>query len=68
MSTINESLADAIRGLEYKNEFKFPVDSITRLEIIEYNNGRAYVNRDLSNVELSLQDDGKTLKIFVKSN
>jgi hypothetical protein len=68
MSTINESLADAIRGLEYKNEFKFPENSITRLEIIEYNNGRAYVNRDLSNVEFSLQDDGKTLKIFVKSN
>ena len=66
MSTINESLSDAIKGLENKTEFKFPVDSITRLEIIEYNNGRAYVNRDLSNVELSLQDDGRTLKIFCK--
>jgi hypothetical protein len=68
MRTINESLADAIKldETKLKTEFKFPENSITRLEIIEYNNGRAYVNRDLSNVEFSLQDDGKTLKIFVK--
>ena len=68
MTTINKQLADAIKVDEtkMKTEFKFPENSITRLEIIEYNNGRAYVNRDLSNVEFSLQDDGRTLKIFVK--
>ena len=68
MNTINKQLADAIKVDEttMKTEFKIPENSITRLEVIEYNNGRAYVNRDLSNVEFSLQDDGKTLKIFVK--
>ena len=68
MTTINKQLADAIKVDETKmeTEFNFPGDSITRLEIIEYNNGRAYVNRDLSKVEFSLQDEGRTLKIFVK--
>ena len=68
MNTINKQLADAIKVDEttMKTEFKIPENSITRLEVIEYNNGRAYVNRDLSTVEFSLQDDGKTLKIFVK--
>jgi hypothetical protein len=68
MTTINSQLADAIKVDEtaMKTEFKFPENSITRLEVIEYNNGRAYVNMNVKDLEFSLQDDGKTLKIFVK--
>ena len=68
MTTINSQLADAIKVDEtaMKTEFKIPTDKITRLEVIEYNNGRAYVNMKATNIEFSLQDDDRTLKIFVK--
>ena len=68
MNTINSQLADAIKVDEtaMKTEFKIPTDKITRLEVIEYNNGRAYVNMNVKDLEFSLQDDGRTLKIFVK--
>lgn len=40
--------------------------TVTRFEVID-ENGRAYTQRDC-NVELSYQDDGKTLKVFIKPN
>ena len=40
---------------------------VTRVEVID-NFGRKYVNWHKNNiVELSLQDDNKTLKIFIKN-
>jgi hypothetical protein len=42
--------------------FKLP--KVTRLEVIDHT-GRAYVIRN-SEVELSYQDNARTLKIFVK--
>ena len=41
-------------------------NKITRLEIIEAGK-RKYVKWDCS-IELSVQDDGRTLKIFVEEN
>ena len=42
-----------------------PECKITRVEVID-ENGRSYVNWSENNViECSLQDDGKTLKVFV---
>lgn len=42
-------------------------EKVTRIEVID-NNGRAYVNWDKNNkVELQLQDDGKTIKIFISN-
>ena len=42
------------------------IDGCTRLEIVDVERGRIYVNRGVDNViKYSLQDDGKTLKIFV---
>ncbi len=43
------------------------IDSITRVEVIEVNNGgRKYVNTNVNNnVQISLQDDCRTLKIFI---
>lgn len=40
---------------------------ITRVEIIEAGVGRVYVKMGLDEVELSLQDEGRTLKIFTKA-
>lgn len=38
---------------------------VTRVEVIDQE-GRSYVNWDVRNrVELSYQDDGRTLKIFI---
>lgn len=37
---------------------------VTRLEVIDHT-GRAYVINSAKQVELSYQDDAKTLKIFV---
>ncbi len=42
---------------------------VTRVEIINHQddliNSRVFIKHDCQNVELSLQDDGKTLKIFI---
>jgi hypothetical protein len=40
---------------------------ITRVEIID-ETGRSYVKRDISGLEVQLQDDGRTLKIFISKN
>jgi hypothetical protein len=42
------------------------LSSVTRFEIID-NEGRSYVKYGIENIELTLQDDGSTLKIFLKS-
>ncbi len=38
---------------------------ITRVEVIT-NEGREFVRYDCSNVQVSLQDEGRTLKVFLK--
>ena len=38
---------------------------VTRLEVISPE-GRQYVNVNISELELSFQDDGRTLKLFIK--
>jgi hypothetical protein len=47
----------------------FNLPSVTRVEVIQHSaphNGRAYTNYNAKDVELQYQDDGKTLKIFLK--
>lgn len=40
----------------------------TRVEVID-ENGRSYVNwKDNNAVSISIQDNGKTIKIFIKNN
>lgn len=44
-------------------------NTITRVEVIQHSepyNGRAYTNYNAKDVDIQLQDDGKTLKIFLK--
>jgi hypothetical protein len=38
---------------------------VTRVEVIT-DDGREFVRYDCSNVQMSLQDDGRTLKVFLK--
>jgi len=42
---------------------------VTRVEVIDHQSvpviGRAYTKYDCQHVELDLQDDGRTLKIFI---
>jgi len=37
---------------------------VTRVEVITHN-GREFVQYECSNVNISLQDDGRTIKLFV---
>jgi len=37
---------------------------VTRVEVITHN-GREFVQYECSNVHISLQDDGRTIKLFV---
>jgi hypothetical protein len=39
---------------------------VTRVELIT-NNGREFVQYECSNVQMSLQDDGQTIKVFLFS-
>ena len=46
-------------------------EKVTRLEIINHQDrpiGRVFTKYDCNNIELSLQDDGKTLKIFINND
>ena len=46
-------------------EFNKEIRNVTRVEVID-ENGRSYVSRYKHNqVEISIQDDGRTLKIFI---
>jgi hypothetical protein len=44
----------------------FPLKDVTRVEVIEEGDGRTYTCYGADNVELAFQDEGKTLKIFLK--
>lgn len=41
------------------------IDKVTRFEVVD-NEGRAYVKYGVQELKFSLQDDGKTLKAFVR--
>ena len=48
-----------------KNGKPISLDTVNRVEVID-SNGRSYVNRYASNkVSVSLQDDNRTLKVFI---
>lgn len=42
-------------------------EQVTRVELIE-NSGRAYVKYGVADVITALQDDGRTLKLFLRSS
>jgi hypothetical protein len=40
------------------------INNITRFEVID-DNGRSYVLKNIKNIQLSVQDNDKTLKVFL---
>jgi hypothetical protein len=45
-------------------------DKVTRVEVIDHQDepkGRIFTKNDCEDVEIQLQDDGRTLKIFILS-
>lgn len=66
----NEKLKDRNKELEAQHEaetmyYESKNESLTRLEVID-ESGRVYVNNNCK-MELSYQDEGRTLKIFVNN-
>lgn len=54
-------------GARWQQE-QYDTSKVTRVEVIQHSppyKGRAYVNYDAKNVEISLQDDGRTLKLYL---
>lgn len=55
-----------------KHQTDFKLIKVNRVEVIDHSKpaeqggGRVFVKRDCVDVELSYQDDGKTLKLFIK--
>ena len=55
--------------IEKEHSTTFRLLKVTRVEVIQHSpphNGRAYTNYNAKDVELQYQDDGRTLKIFLK--
>ena len=52
---------------EPNGDFIKDYPDVTRVEVIDSSNGREYVRYECSNVQVSLQDDGQTIKIFLFS-
>ncbi len=46
------------------------LSGVTRLEIVDHQGqeGRVYTKRDCEKVELSIQDEGRTLKVFISKD
>lgn len=52
-------------GLSGHNSLKSTnFDKVTRVEVID-DSGRAYVQCDIEKVSFDIQDEGRTLKVFV---
>lgn len=49
-----------------KNNNEYTTD-ISRIEVID-SKGRSYVNMDVKSSMISIQDDGRTMKVFINDN
>jgi hypothetical protein len=61
----NEAVFHNAKEMEKQQSFT----DVNRVEVIQHSppyNGRAYTNYNAKDVELQLQDNNKTLKIFLK--
>jgi hypothetical protein len=60
-----DSIYEQAKEMEKQQSF----ENVNRVEVIQHSepyNGRVYTNYNAKDVELQLQDNGKTLKIFLK--
>lgn len=61
----NGNRVTVLQALHELSKIEVPYTEIPRIEVID-TKGRSYVNnKSKNNVKLSLQDEGKTLKIFI---
>lgn len=54
---------------ELEKQQKTDTSLVTRVEVIQHSdpyNGRVFTNYNAKDVEMQLQDEGRTLKIFLK--
>jgi hypothetical protein len=69
LGTIYEELEKAfVKGAKWQQE-QNDTSKVNRVEVIQHSepfNGRAYTNYNAKDVEIQFQDNGKTLKIFLK--
>lgn len=68
---LQQELMDGILYIQKKREQNgtlqdFRPQDISRLEIID-ETGRVFVKRNIVNFDISLQDEGKTFKIFIRN-
>lgn len=57
------------KAKEMEKQQQNDTSKVRRVEVIQHSepyNGRAYTNYNAKDVEIQLQDDNKTLKIFLK--
>jgi hypothetical protein len=62
---LEEIASEQAKRMEEQQSFT----KVNRVEVIQHSepyNGRAYTNYNAKNVEVQLQDNGKTLKIFLR--
>jgi hypothetical protein len=60
---------DFEQAKEMEKQQQNDTSKVNRVEVIQHSepyNGRAYTNYNAKDVEIQLQDDNKTLKIFLK--
>jgi hypothetical protein len=63
-----EDLDLLLKGVQWQRE-QNDTSKVNRVEVVQHSepyNGRAYTNYNAKDVEIQLQDNGKTLKIFLK--
>ncbi len=67
MKKINNHLEGVLNlsSSELKGETRIVLPYLTRIEIID-SKGRAYVNTKVEDLKISIQDENRTLKIFLK--
>jgi len=64
----NRYYNDFIEGAKWMQEQNY-TSKVTRVEVIQHSppyNGRAFTKYNAKDVEIQFQDDGRTLKIFLK--
>jgi hypothetical protein len=54
------------KAKDIEEQHNMDTSNVNRVEVIQYINGRVYVNNNAKDVEIQFQDDNKTLKIFLK--
>jgi LAS superfamily LD-carboxypeptidase LdcB len=64
-----ETMQYILKAVGMEEQMQQSFANVNRVEVIQHSepyNGRAYTNYNAKDVEIQLQDDNKTLKIFLK--